>query len=137
MSILARFTPHLIVLLVILIAIAKIDANGYARAEADAEKRKAELRQFTAELNGQLDEQLAALEQRTQSRIAKINREDRTIVQPIIQSELAKDPSLASRVCLTPELQRAVNVSRGHPARAAAEDLGTSPAVVPGSTAAR
>lgn len=123
-------------------AAAWIDHRGYQRAEEHAEKERLERildnGWFVLELDRGLKEGLAELERGTADTFATIQQRDRTIVQPIIQSELARDPALATRVCLTPELVRAVNAARGYPGGAGeTEDLGASQARVPGSTAGR
>lgn len=123
-------------------AAAWIDHRGYERAEKQAKQERLERILdngiFVLNLDRQLKDGLAELELETADKFATIQQRDRTIVQPIIQSELARDPELATRVCLTPELVRAVNISRGHPGGAGeTEDLGASPAGVPGSAGDR
>lgn len=143
MALLGRFWPHLAVAAVILIAIAKADANGARRAELAAENARLE-RQALAigivdEVKAGLNAELAELARQTNGKIIELNRENRHVVQPIIQREIVRDPALLSSQCLTPELLRAVNVARGSAGDGigSAEDQRASPVGVPGSAAGK
>lgn len=136
---LGRYWPYLLIAIGIGIAVVKIDANGAARAHAQDEARRLE-RQADAQvivdaIGRHVDQELAELARTTNRKIAQIDKEERTIVQPIIQSEIARDPSLLTRECLTPELLRAINASRGYPVGGVAtvpDQRGSAPGV-PGS----
>lgn len=121
-------------------AAAWIDHRGYQRAEDN--HRRELLERVIAdglhvlELDRQLKDGLAALGRGTAASLAAIQERDRNVVQPIIRAELARDPALAGRECLTPELLRAVNASRADPGGAgAADDLAGGAASLPGSAA--
>lgn len=137
LAFLGRFWPHLAIAAVLLIALAKADHNGAARASAEAERDRLQgqaIAQAVANsIARKLDEDLAELGRNTNRSIAAINTEDRTLVQPIIQKELARDPALRGRVCLTDELLRAINIARGADVGAGVEakDQRASPASVP------
>lgn len=120
-----------------------IDHRGYARAEADAKQARLERiidnGMFVLQLDRELKAGLEDLERQTADKFATIQKRDQTVVQPIIQREFARDPLLATRECLTPELVRAINISRGGNAGSTgqADDQRASKARVPGSAAAR
>lgn len=121
-----------------------LDHNGAARATAEAETRRLERQQdaqaIVNAMGRYVRSQLAELGRRTADTIQQIDREDQTIVQPIIREAIAKDPNLGARACLTPELLKAVNVSRGYPqgaAGGAVPDQRASPPRLPGSTGDR
>lgn len=142
LAFLGRYWVHIAIAAVLLIALAKADANGAARASAQAERDKLRDQAIAqAIVNGisvKLDADLAELGRATNNQIAAINTEDRNLVQPIIRKGLLRDPALASRLCLTDELRRAINIARGAGGAAAeAADQRASPASVPGAAADR
>lgn len=134
---LGRFWPHLLIAAVVMIALAKADANGAARATAEADRDRlqseAMAQLIVQEIGRKLDGDLAVLARATNRKIQAINTEDRSLVQPIIQREIARDPSLLGRQCLTSELLRAVNIARGNSVGidGAATDQRASPASLP------
>jgi hypothetical protein len=134
--------------IVILVAIVAglwfVDHRGFARAKAQDEARLNERRLITAAvvraIDGELDRQLATIASSSSGKIQTIETEGKTVVQPIIMRELARDPSLARPgSCLTPSLLTAVNAARGYrddePAGAGADARPAAPASVPGSPA--
>lgn len=114
---LVKALPYLAALALAAGVAAFLDHRGFERAEQKAALEKAEREKLAAAIvvviRRDIDRGLAELAVQTNNKFQQINREDRNLVQPLIQKALARDPSLASRSCLTPELLGAVNIARG------------------------
>lgn len=134
-----QYWLQLVILAALIGAVLFIDHRGYARAQAEDKARELERAELTAAAVGaidkELDQRLAKISADLGGRIDTIDKEGKTIVQPIITSELVRDPRLARPdSCLSPGLLAAVNAARGNPAG----ELGRAsrpgdPQTVPGS----
>jgi hypothetical protein len=96
-----------------------IDQRGYRRAKDQEERARLERAignmWLVAQIEQTLAARLAAIDTQLAGTLQAIDTEGRTLVQPIIQRELARDPSLADAGrCLSPGLLEAVNRARGH-----------------------
>lgn len=119
-----------------------IDHRGYQRAVDDNKQRQLERiidnGKVALEIDRALKTGLADLDRQTADKFNTIKEVERTIVQPIIERELTRDPALAARECLTPELLRAVNISRGYPGGTGqADDQRADPRRLSGATGDR
>jgi hypothetical protein len=139
---LGKFGLPLLILAAIAIAVVAIDQRGFNRAKEQDHARELERAAIIAAVVGQIDEQLdrrlAATAATLRGKLDTIDKE-RTIVQPIIARELARDPRLSDpNSCLSPGLLEAVNRARGHSAGAGVGEAGsTDAASLPGSGARR
>jgi hypothetical protein len=139
---LSKFGVPLVILIAILLAIVVIDHRGFERAEKEAHDRELERAAIVAAVVGQIDQQLdrrlAATAATLRGTLDTIDKE-KTIVQPIITREIARDPRLADpNSCLSPGLLAAVNRARGHSAGAELGEAGSADAAsVPGSGSRR
>jgi hypothetical protein len=127
---LGTFGKPILVLIAIALAVAFIDQRGFNRAKE--QDRKAELERaaivaaIVGKIDDQLDQRLATISKTLGGKLATIDKE-RTIVQPIITRELARDPRLGDpSSCLSPELLRAVNGARGYPTGAELGEAGSA-----------
>lgn len=95
----SRFLPHLIVVALIVGAIWWIDHRGYQRAQKDAEFERAVtallIERRAAKIEGNLVNAIAARDGVLVDRLGSIEREDRTVIQPIIREELRNAPHLS------------------------------------------
>lgn len=113
---LLRFLPHILIVAVVLGGVAWIDHRGYQRAKADAdqralvaaaiaERKARRLEAALADIVGTLDAQLA-------ERIAAIDVTERTIIQPTIEREIARETRLSDPALgLTDGLRKAINAA--------------------------
>jgi hypothetical protein len=138
---LGKFGFPILILIAIALAVVTIDQRGFNRAKEQDRKLELERQQITqavvASIDGELDRRLGKIAGELGGKIETLDREGKTVVQPIITRELERDPRLADpHSCLSPGLLEAVNAARGYPAGA---DLGQArsgnPAPVPGSPA--
>lgn len=90
------FLPHIAFAALLLFGIWKIDQNGYSRAGRDAERIELREKQREAELvrriETMLTRKLGEIDRNTGERIAAIDSLERTIIQPAIVKEIARDP---------------------------------------------
>lgn len=139
---LGTFGKPLLFLIAIALAVVVIDQRGFHRAEAEAKARENERALIVAAIVGridqQLDERLGKIAGDLRGKLDTIDKE-RTVVQPIIERELALNPRLRDPdSCLSPGLLEAVNRARGHSAGASVGEAGsTDAASVPGSGSRR
>lgn len=133
---LGKFGMPLLIIIAIGLAVLLIDKRGYDRAKEQDRTAQLERQAIVAAIVGKidqdLDKRLGAIAGDVHEKITTIDKE-RTVVQPIIQRELARDPRLADPDrCLSPGLLEAVNRARGYPAGALLDDaLAGDPASVP------
>lgn len=125
-ALLARYWPHVAIVLVVLAAVLWIDHRGYRRAEAAHELAEARAAAQTAELRRAMEralaERLAAIDRSLAEQIDGIEATQR-IVQPIITREIADDPRYRDPGCaISGSVLDALNAARaGEPAAAAGE----------------
>lgn len=133
---LGTFGKPLLILIAIAAAVITIDQRGFSRAKQQDAARENERALIVAaivgKIDGQLDQRLGKISADVHGQLTTIDRE-KTIVQPIIRQELARDPRLADPdSCLSVGLLGAVNRARGYSAGA---DVGEArpgdPASVP------
>jgi hypothetical protein len=136
---LGKFGMPLLILIAIGLAVVTIDQRGFERAKEQDRKAELERQLITAavvaSIDGKLDERLRAIADQLGVKLDTIDREGKTVVQPIITRELERDPRLAAPdSCLTPGLLGAVNAARGYPAgELGGEARSANPPSVPGS----
>ncbi|HYC66037.1 MAG TPA: hypothetical protein VEC14_15005 [Reyranellaceae bacterium] len=131
----ANWLP-IVIGLAVLGAIWKIDRNGYNRAknEVAAEQAEAFKRDvaIVAVITRKMDQRFAEIDAELGRRITSIDHQERNLAQPILRQELARDPGLASRQCLTPRLLDAINIARGLSLGEPSESVGAAARSVPG-----
>lgn len=115
---LKRYDGHIAVVLAIVAAVIYIDHRGYQRAKVDTalaeSRRQAAEAEMVRKIEKTLVEGLAAIDGRTADRLAAIDQVDRTIVQPTIVRELARDPRYSDPAAgISVELRDALNAARG------------------------
>jgi hypothetical protein len=116
-----------------------VDHRGFERAKAEdlarANERALITQAVVSKVDGDLAGKLNAIGGQLGIKIDTLDREGKTVVQPIITRELAADPRLAAPgSCLTPGLLDAINAARGYPAGELVGQSGPASArVVPGS----
>jgi hypothetical protein len=119
---LARFGQPLAIAILIGLAVVVIDQRGFNRAKAQDQARENEraliIMAVVGAIDGKLDQRLAKISADVGRKLETIDKEGKT-VEPLIRSELARNPRLADPgSCLTPGLLEAVNRARGYPAGA-------------------
>ena len=102
---LLRFLPHIAIALAVIGAVWFLDRQGYQRATRDRAASDAALvAKITAKL-GEIDVRNAA-------RLASIDTTERTIVQPILRTEIAREARYNdSRCAITPGVRDALNTA--------------------------
>lgn len=139
---LGKFGMPLLILIAIGAAVLLIDQRGFQRAKDQDRKADLERSAIVAAVVGQIDQQLdqrlAVTAATLRGKLDTIDKE-RTVVQPLITREIARDPRLADpNSCLSPGLLDAVNRARGHSTGTDVGEAGsTDAASVPGSGARR
>lgn len=127
---LGKFGMPILILIAIGAAVLLIDKRGYDRAKeqdaAAAAERSAIVAAIVGKVDQDLDKRLADISTSVGGKITTIEKE-RTVVEPIIRQELARDPRLAAPdSCLSPGLLAAINQARGYPAGAELGKAGSS-----------
>jgi len=94
-----------------------VDHRGYQRSENEHKAAEAARLQQSIAIVGaigrNLNHRFALLDAQLGAELGEIDRQERNLAQPRIRQELARDPGLATRQCLTPGLLDAINLSRG------------------------
>jgi hypothetical protein len=138
---LGKFGMPLVILIALGLAVVLIDQRGFNRAKRQDEELELQRQLITvavvAKIDADLDHRLGAIAGKLGVKIDTIDKEGKTIVQPIITRELERDPRLAAPdSCLSPGLLDAVNAARGYSTGADLGEAGSAGAgTVPGSSA--
>ncbi len=116
-AILRPFLPHIAALAAILGLLWWLDHRGYQRARsemaAEAVRIESRLRADLSQSERRLTERLAAIDRGVATRIAGLDRIHRTVIQPTLVKELARetrysDPALGISDSLRAEVNRAL-----------------------------
>lgn len=136
---LGKFGMPLLILIALAAGVLFIDQRGFNRAKEQDHNRELERQLITAavvaKIDADLDQRLGTIAGKLGVKIDTIDKEGKTVVQPIITRELLRDPRLAAPgSCLSPGLLDAINAARGYPAGADLGQAGSAGAgTVPGS----
>lgn len=120
---------HIAIALAIVGVLAWDNHEGYARAEdhfkAQEAARDAEEARLSARIHSEIADGLATIDRNTADRLAAIDHTDRTVVQPVLEREIANDPRYNAPACTVSEgVLGALNAARaasGDPAAAGAD----------------
>lgn len=132
---LGKYWLQLVIAAAILAVLGYVHHQGYKQAEAHfaAQQAKADEveRRITSAIEKDLREGLAGIDRSNADRLAAIDRTDRTIVQPILEREIAHDPRYTNPACSVSDgVLGALNAARAASgaAGAAGGDRGSLPA---------
>lgn len=90
-----------------------LDHRGYQRAKQHEAIEKAEADRIIRETEKALLQQITDIDQLTANRLGEIDTQHRTIIQPIIQREVASDPRYTDPRCAIPDsLRDSLNSAR-------------------------